>query len=217
MEQKKERLLYLDGMKALALFFVFNTHFLNAFYSGIYTLNPEDEAILGAKFRDFYQDHKYKVLYMYYDRSGNQNSKIKMDKANYLKNAIEYLPNGQNSGWVVHLMNEGQGNIYQEEEFNLAKTMMGNMVPGLPMLKIDKLKCPCLTSSLKLTKITVKTDKLGSRTIHKDKSSEKLPLLSRPMFSTNFSDAFKYWICRPSFFNQVNVHSVYQGVDPSIF
>ncbi len=55
MEQKKERLLYLDGMKALALFFVFNTHFLNAFYSGIYTLNPKDfktssgvEWIIGA-------------------------------------------------------------------------------------------------------------------------------------------------------------------------
>ena len=34
---------------------------------------------------------------------------------------------------------------------------------------------------------------------------------------TNDSNAFKYWICRPSFFNQVHVHSVYQGVDPSIF
>ena len=182
-----------------------------------YTLNPEDEAVLGAKFREFYKDHKYKVLYMYYDRSGNQNAKIKADKANYLKNAIQYNPDGSSSGWTVHLMSEGQGNIYQEEEFNLAKTIMGNMVPGLPMLKIDKLKCPCLTSSLKLTKITVKTDRLGTRTLHKDKSSEKLPLASRPMFSTNFSDAFKYWICRQAFFDKVNIHTVYQGVDPSVF
>lgn len=182
-----------------------------------YTLNPEDEMVLGAKFREFYREHKYKVLYMYYDRSGNNNAKIKMDKASYLKSAIEYNPDGTNSGWTVHLMSEGQATIYQEEEFNLAKTIMGNMVPGLPMLKIDKLKCPCLTNSLKLTKITVKVDKVGSRTIHKDKSSEKLPLPSRPMFSTNFSDAFKYWICRQSFFEKVNVHSVYQGVDPSVF
>lgn len=182
-----------------------------------YTLHPEDESILGEKFRTFYQDHKYKVLFMYYDRAGNANSKIKQDKANYLKNAIEYMPDGTSSGWTVHLMSEGQATIYQEEEFNLAKQMMGTMVPGLPMLKIDKLKCKCLTSSLKLTKIIVKTDKLGSRTIHKDKSSEKLPLASRPMFSTNFSDAFKYWICRTDFFDKVNVHSVYSGVDPSVF
>ena len=182
-----------------------------------YTLNPEDEMVLGAKFREFYREHKYKVLYMYYDRSGNNNAKIKMDKASYLKSAIEYNPDGTNSGWTVHLMSEGQATIYQEEEFNLAKTIMGNMVPGLPILKIDKLKCPCLTNSLKLTKITVRVDKVGSRTIHKDKSSEKLPLASRPMFSTNFSDAFKYWICRQSFFEKVNIHSVYHGVDPSVF
>ena len=182
-----------------------------------YTLNPEDEMVLGAKFREFYREHKYKVLYMYYDRSGNNNAKIKMDKASYLKSAIEYNPDGTNSGWTVHLMSEGQATIYQEEEFNLAKTIMGNMVPRLPILKIDKLKCPCLTNSLKLTKITVRVDKVGSRTIHKDKSSEKLPLASRPMFSTNFSDAFKYWICRQSFFEKVNIHSVYHGVDPSVF
>jgi hypothetical protein len=181
-----------------------------------YTLHPEDEMTLGAKFREFYQDHKYKILYMYYDRAGNQNAKMKTDKANYLKNAIEYLPDGSSSGWIVHLMNEFQGNIYQEEEFNLAKQLMGESVPGLPKLRIDKLKCKCLTSSLKLTKIILKTDKMGTRTIHKDKSSEKLPLQSRPMFSTNFSDAFKYWICRPDFFDVANIHNVYSGMDPSV-
>jgi len=181
-----------------------------------FTLNPEDEAILGKKFRDFYKDHKYKVLYLYYDRSGNQNAKLKRDKANYMKNAIMYNDDGSKSGWTVHLMSEGQGNIYQEEEFNLAKMIMGLSVPGLPMLKIDKLKCPCLTASLKLSKITIKTDKNGTRTIHKDKSSEKLPLPSRPMFSTNFSDAFKYWICRADFFDKINIHDIYIGMDPSV-
>ena len=181
-----------------------------------YTLHPEDEAILGEKFREFYKEHKRKVLYLYYDRAGNQNAKIKADKANYLKNAIMYYPDGTLSNWEVHLMSEGQATIYQEEEFNLAKIIMGNIVPGLPILKIDKLKCPCLTSSLKLTKIIIKTDRTGSRTIHKDKSSEKLPLLSRPMFSTNFSDAFKYWICRSDFFDRVNIHDLYIGVAPSI-
>ncbi len=62
---------------------------------------------------------------------------------------------------------------------------------------IDKFRCKCLKSSLELTKILVKVDKNGSRTIHKDKSSEKLAMNLRPMYSTNFSDAFKYFICRP--------------------
>ena len=182
-----------------------------------FTLHPEDEMVLGKKFRDFYKDHKYKVLYLYYDRAGNQNAKIKTDKANYIKNAIEFNDDNTPSGWTVYLMNEGQATIYQEEEFNLAKQLMGESVPGLPKLKIDKLRCKCLTSSLKLSKIIVKTEqKTGTKTIHKDKSSEKLPLPSRPMFSTNFSDAFKYWICREDFFNVVNIHEVYIGVDPSI-
>jgi hypothetical protein len=181
-----------------------------------YTLKPEDETHLGAKFREYYKDHKDKRLYLYYDRSGNQNWKIKQDKAHYLKNAIEFNPDGSPSGWKVTLMNEGQATIYQEEELNLAKAIMGNIAQGLPILKIDKLKCPCLTSSLKLTKIHVKTDKLGSRTIHKDKSSEKLPLESRPMFSTNFSDAFKYWICRELFFDLVNWHDESVNITPSV-
>jgi hypothetical protein len=181
-----------------------------------FTLNPEDEAHLGAKYREFYKEHKTKVLYLYYDRSGNANAKLKTDKANYLKNAIMYNEDGSSSGWTVHLMSENQATIYQEEEFNLAKQIMGNVVPGLPILKIDSLKCPCLTSSLKLTKIEIKTNKEGTRTIHKNKSSERLPLASRPMFSTNFSDAFKYWICRQIFFDIVNTHDVYVGMDPTI-
>jgi hypothetical protein len=97
-----------------------------------------------------------------------------------------------NSGWTVHLMNEGQSTIYQEEEFQFANKLLSESVPTLPKVRIDKFLCKCLKSSLELTKIKVKTDNKGSRTIHKDKSSEALPLASRPMFSTNFSDAFKY-------------------------
>ena len=33
----------------------------------------------------------------------------------------------------------------------------------------------------------------------KNKSSEKLPISRLPMFSTNMSDAFKYYICRKNY------------------
>lgn len=180
-----------------------------------YTLAPENEIQLARKFTDFFKNHKCKVLDMYYDRSGNQNSKTKRDWANALKKAIEFQ-NGVSTGWTVNLMSLNQSTIYQDEEYNFAKAMMGETTAGLIKLKIDKFQCKCLKSSLELTKIKIKIDAKGSRTLHKDKSSEALPLPSRPMFSTNFSDAFKYLIYRRSFVNQVNTHRKYRGMDPSV-
>ena len=180
-----------------------------------YTLAPENELELGKKFRNFFKHHKAKVLDLYYDRSGNQNSKTKRDWASAVKKAIEY-ENGVSTGWVVNLMSLNQSTILQEEEYQFASKLLSEVVPTLPKVRIDKFLCKCLKSSLELTKIIVQTDKKGSRTIHKDKSSEKLPLASRPMFSTNFSDAFKYLIYRRNFVNQVNTHSSYSGSDPSI-
>lgn len=40
--KERKRLGYLDGLKAAASVLVFNIHFLNAYYCGIYTLNPQD-------------------------------------------------------------------------------------------------------------------------------------------------------------------------------
>jgi hypothetical protein len=161
-----------------------------------YTLAPENEVQLAQKFRSFYKNHKIKILDLYYDRSGNQNSKTKRDWASNVKKAIEF-ENGVSTGWSVNLMSLGQGTISQEQEFNFVKSMMAEGVPNLPKIKIDKLQCKCLKSSLELTKILVKQDRHGTRTIHKDKSTEKLAMHLRPMYSTNFADAFKYFVYRP--------------------
>lgn len=181
-----------------------------------YTLAPENEIQLAKKFREFYKHHKVKILDMYYDRSGNQNSKTKRDWASALKRAIEF-ENGVSTGWTVNLMSLNQATILQEEEFSFAKAFMGETTATLLKLKIDKFQCKCLKSSLELTKIKVKVDKKGSKSIHKDKSSESLPMHLRPMFSTNFSDAFKYFIYRRSFVNQVNTHSQFTSTDPGVF
>jgi len=181
-----------------------------------YTLAPENEIQLGKKFRVFYKHHKMKVLDMYYDRSGNQNSKTKRDWANALKTAIEF-ENGVSTGWTVNLMSLNQATIYQDEEFAFAKALMGETTATLIKLKIDKFQCKCLKSSLELTKIKIKIDAKGSRTLHKDKSSESLPILLRPMYSTNFSDAFKYLIYRRSFVDQVNTHSQFTGMEPGVY
>ncbi len=181
-----------------------------------YTLAPENEIELGRKFRSFYKNHKIKVLDMYYDRSGNQNSKTKRDWANAVKRAIEF-ENATSTGWTVNLKSENQATILQEEEFAFAKAMMGETTKGLIKLKIDQLQCKCLKSSLELTKIKIKIDPKGSKSLHKDKSSESLPMKLRPMFSTNFSDAFKYLIYRRNFVEMVNSHSVFRGMEPDVF
>lgn len=181
-----------------------------------YTLAPENEVQMGQKFREFFKHHKLKIIDLYYDRSGNQNASTKRDWANAVKNAIEW-ENGVSTGWTVNLMSEGQGTIYQDQEFAFAKAMMGETTEGLLKLKIDKFQCKCLKSSLELTKIKLKSKTgVGSRTLYKDKSTESLPILLRPMYSTNFSDAFKYLIYRTAFVELVNTHSQYSGMDPVI-
>lgn len=180
-----------------------------------YSLAPENEVQLGKRFVDFYRNHKYKVLDLYYDRSGNQNKQTKRDWASAIKKAIEYV-DGSSTGWVVNLMSESQGTIYQEQEYQFAGKLLSGSHPELPKVLIDRFQCKCLKSSLELTKTIIKTDKFGSRTIHKNKSSESLPLKSRPMFSTNFSDAFKYFIYRRYLVEKVNANGSYIGMEPGV-
>ncbi|OBQ56101.1 hypothetical protein JJL45_05190 [Tamlana sp. s12] len=163
-----------------------------------YTLAPESSKELAKKFLDFFEHHHKgaKVLNMYYDRSGNQYQKVKRDWANELKDHI-IKHDGKSTGWVVNLMSRNQSVIYQEEEYNFAKKFMGEYYKELPKLKIDKYQCKELKSSLELTKTKIrKNTRTGSMSIHKDKSSESLALHLRPLYSTNFSDAFKYLIYR---------------------
>lgn len=161
-----------------------------------FTLAPKSSKELAKKFLDFFKHHETKLLHMYYDRSGNQYSKVKRDWASELKDHIEKY-NGKNTGWKVELKSRNQRTIYQEEEYNFAKKLLGEYYPELPKVKICRTQCKELKSSLELTKTKVKKDKKGNSVIEKDKSSEKLPLDKRPLYSTNFSDAFKYLIYRP--------------------
>ena len=160
-----------------------------------YTLAPESTKELSAKFRHFFRDHKRKEIDMYYDRSGNQNSQTGRDWASDLKYQLEY-ENEKPTGWTVNLMSRGQGNILQSDEYLFMKNILGETVKGIPKVRIGRLLNRELKSSLELTKTVVKKDRKGSTTVGKDKSSEKLPLASRPLYSTNFSDAFKYLLCR---------------------
>ncbi len=176
---------------------VMGQDFGNYYYimKDFHTLVPHSSKELAKQFIDFFQYHEHKVLNMYYDRSGNQYSKHKRDWATELKDHIE-MYGGSSTGWTVRLMSRNQATITQEEEYSFARKMMGEYYPEIPKLKICKYQCKHLISSLQLTKTKIRKDRKGTTTIHKDKSSEALRLELRPMFSTNFSDAFKYLIYR---------------------
>ena len=177
----------------------------------------QNEKVIAEKFRSFFKNHKMRVLDLYYDRSGNQYHKVGRDWASSVKREIEY-DNGKPTGWRVNLMSVGQAVIFQEEEFNLMKSVLSETNSKLPKLSIDLFQCKELKSSMEVAKQIIKTDTKGVRRIHKDKSSETIPMARRPMWSTNLSDALKYYMCRPKYMNILkNISISERSYAPSSF
>jgi hypothetical protein len=182
----------------------------------MHVLTPEWIDHLAKNFIDFFQHHERKELDMYYDRSGNAYSKQKQDFATKLKNAIEKRKDDSGSvkstGWKVNLMSVGQGNISHPEEFDLMNDLMGNHVTALPKLLIDQFECKELKSSLEMA--PVEKDAKGN--IKKVKKSEKFPVKRLPMESTNYSDAFKYLMCRKKYMDIVKARQQIKFSDVAI-
>ncbi|MFZ4522990.1 MAG: hypothetical protein ACOYNC_14870 [Bacteroidales bacterium] len=159
---------------------------------GMYTLTPAWIRELGDAFIRFFEPHQRKVLHLYHDRSANQYRKTGRDFATQLKHDIEFDRQGIRTGWIVQLMSVGQGNITHADEFNLMNIMMGEKDRRLPKLLIDKFECKELRSQLEVTPVT----KSSKGEIQKVKTGDKLSPSRLAMESTNFTDAFKYLLCR---------------------
>jgi hypothetical protein len=174
----------------------------------LHVITPEWIRELANKFLSFFVDHKRKTLHLYYDRAANQYSKAKQDFANKLKHDIENDAEGKRTGWSVMLMSVGQPNITHSEEFDLMNEMMAGRNKHLPKLQIDAHECRELKSSLELAPVV--KDNKGN--VKKDKRSEKLATHRLPAESTNYSDAFKYLMCRRRYLkimkNRPSSHSV---------
>lgn len=175
---------------------------------GIYIITPHWIRELANKFIEFFSTHKRKTLHLYYDRAANQYSKAKQDFANKLKKAIEMDEQSVRTGWTVILMSVGQPNITHSEEFDLMNELMSGRNKYLPDLLIDAHECKELKSSLELA--PVEKDSRGN--IKKIKSSEKLAAHRLPSESTNFSDAFKYLLCRKKYLNIVKHRKTFHNL-----
>lgn len=162
----------------------------------MYTLPPDFITELGAEFVRFFAPHKRKELLLYHDRATNNYAKVKQDHATKLKESIERDRHGKPTGWRVKLMSVAQRNIEHQEEYDLMIDMMSNRNSKLPRLLIDMYECRELKSSIENAPLRKVQNKLK-----KDKRSEQLPAHRLPMESTNMSDAFKYFVCRPHYLN----------------
>ncbi|NQY31156.1 MAG: hypothetical protein HRT69_17030 [Flavobacteriaceae bacterium] len=166
----------------------------------LYTIPPAFLPVLAQKFREYFKYHKRKELILYHDRAANAYESVGEDHASKFKKAIEFDNDGNSTGWIVTLMNRNQATILQQKEYELLLEMLNDFNRyNLPMLLIDAVNCPCLVNAMGKTIKIIKVDKNGKKTIHKDKSSEKLALELLPMNSTNLPDAMKYLLCRPEY------------------
>lgn len=158
----------------------------------IHTLPPEWIRELADEFVRFFAPHQYKYLHLYHDRAANNFRRSKQDWASKLKEAIERTAEGKPTGWTVKLESVGQANISHAEEYDLMIELMAERNKLLPLLQIDAHECRELASSLRRAPVT----KNSKGEIQKVKKSEKLAAHRLPMESTNYSDAFKYLMCR---------------------
>ena len=158
---------------------------------------------LADQFLSFFSGHRNKKLRLYYDRSGNNLHRQKVDYASQIKQAIEKDGDGKRTGWSVELMSRGQSTLFQEQEFNFMHELMRGENRNLPRLLVDALNCQEMISSIERARATVKY-KGDKKTIQKVKKSEKLEAKKLPRLSTNFSDAFKYLMMRKNWLDAVN-------------
>ena len=155
----------------------------------LYTLAPEYVPDLGRKFRTYFSQHRNKIVYLYYDRAGNQYSKVGRSQVADLKKSIETDgETGRRTGWTVHLMSLHQATITQAEEYSFMMKLLGEENPRLPIVRIDYYAAKELRLSLQNASTIVKDN-----IVYKNKNSERLPVADLPTKSTNPSDAFKYF------------------------
>lgn len=167
---------------------------------------------LSDQFLRFFATYSYKELNLYYDRAGNNFARQGEDYARKIKESIEKDADGTRTGWTVNLMSRRQSNIPQAEEYGFMQELMSDE-KKLPQLLVDAINCKEMVSSIEKAPAGIRyvgTEKV----VFKVKKSEKLAPKKLPLFSTNFSDAFKYLMMRKKWRNIVKLKN--SGANPFV-
>lgn len=157
----------------------------------IYAYLPDEHHALAQKTNAFFEFHQRRVIYLYYDRAGNQrkdryrnNPKGDTD-AKILKTELENL------GWEVHLMNQDQRTIFFWQHYLLFSRLMAEREIRTPRIRICQYECEELISSIHMSP----RKKTEDNRIELDKSSErKYDFADQIWYSTQISSAFMYLI-----------------------
>lgn len=180
----------------------------------LYTLPPRWIRELCDSFLEYFQFHRKKILYLWYDRAANQYRSVGQDVASKVKANIEKDRFGKATGWEVKLMSIGQGDILHTEEFDLMMVMLGESDRRFPKIRIDEYNCKELKSALELAAAGPGKNK---EKVTKIKTSEKLPVHRLPMESTNMTDAFKYLMCREDWLKALQYKQPQRDYTPKVY
>ena len=147
----------------------------------MYALGSDNETQtdLFKKFADYYQHHKTKHIYLWYDKTGNV--KIGAVKGTRASLAKKYL---ESRGWTVQLMTRGGRNAILEDRFDLWQLILKEEDPRYPRFRINMSNARELWISMSFAK--TKFSAKGQLT--KDKRSEQSSKVLR-QHATDLSDA----------------------------
>ncbi len=158
----------------------------------MWVYHPEQHEDLAEKIDRFFCHHKHKVIYLFYDRAGNQRDPayrkdyplmgtLKDSDANLLAIALTARK------WTVHLMSKGQATIFYSQHYRLLNKLFGKVEGKQPTILIDRNECEALVSSINHSPL-----KKGTKDVELDKSSEKLEFEDQVMYSTQIASALMY-------------------------
>jgi len=159
----------------------------------MWVFHPAQHDELAEKIDTFFQNHKRKEIFLYYDRAANQKEPeyrkwypvsggLNDTDANLLAAAL------RSRKWTVHLMSLNQETIYYSQHYRLLYKLFGpNDDRSRYDILIDRNECEALISSINHSPI-----KKNEKKVELDKSSEKLPFEDQAFYSTQISSAFMY-------------------------
>jgi hypothetical protein len=134
---------------------------------------------LFRQFAQYYQHHDTKVVYLWYDNTGNlRTGNTRVTRAEQAKDLLRQL------GWTCHLMTTGGTNPHHELKHQLWQVILKEDRPGAIRYRINRSNCRELYISMK----NARTAQGRNGEIKKDKSSERSGKLPRQE-ATDLSDA----------------------------
>lgn len=148
----------------------------------LYVLGTDKEGIdeLADKFADYYEYHKTKTLYAYYDNTGN--NRQANSQLSYAKQFAKRL---KARGWTVILKTKGGTNPQHAKKYLLWQNTLRELDPRIPVHRFNKSNCRELIASMQNAPAI---QGKGSEFVRKDKRSERRASVPRQL-ATDLSDA----------------------------